>query len=84
MPSSPVSIGNDGVAARFEDGISTIVGGIRQGLFPANPGDPDRGSFANCRFCDFKSLCPSRRDVQWRRKSQAPALSEYVRLTDGE
>ena len=84
MPSSPVSIGNDDVAARFEDGISTIVGGIRQGLFPANPGDPDRGSFANCRFCDFKSLCPSRRDVQWRRKSQAPALSEYVRLTDGE
>jgi ATP-dependent helicase/nuclease subunit B len=84
LPSSPVSIGNDDVAARFEDGISTIVGGIRQGLFPANPGDPDRGSFANCRFCDFKSLCPSRRDVQWRRKSQASALSEYVRLTDGE
>ena len=84
MPAQPVNIGDDGVLSRFDEGISTIVGGIRQGLFPANPGEPDRGSFANCRFCDFKTLCPSRRDVQWRRKSQASALSEYVRLTDGE
>ena len=85
MPSSPVSIGNNDVAARFEDGISTIVGGIRQGLFPANPGPILTGAVSlTARFCDFKSLCPSRRDVQWRRKSQAPALSEYVRLTDGE
>ena len=84
MPSPPVNIADEGVTERFREGISTIVGGIRDGLFPANPGDAGWGGFENCRYCDFRTLCPSRRDVQWNRKSRAPQLADYVRLSEGE
>ena len=88
VPAQPVNIESEGVMERFSEGISTIVGGIRQGLFPANPGpgDPDNSNNrqTNCRFCDFKTLCPSRRDVQWQVKSRAPQLTAYVNLAEGE
>ena len=88
MPSPPVNIEDEGVKARFGEGISTIVGGIRSGLFPANPGSGDpNDSFnyeSNCRFCDFKTLCPSRRDVQWSRKRGASALTDYLKLAQGD
>ena len=84
MPSPPVNIDDDGVMQRFREGISTIVGGIRQGLFPANPGmgnpNDSYNYESNCRYCDFKTLCPSRRDVQWNRKRRAPQLAEYLNL----
>ena len=84
LPSPAVNIGDESVMERFSEGMSTIVGGIRQGLFPANPGDPGWGGFANCRFCDFKTLCSSRRDVQWQRKSGATELADYVKLSEDE
>ena len=88
VPAQPVNIEDEGVMERFSEGISTIVGGIRQGLFPANPGpgDPDNSNNrqTNCRFCDFKTLCPSRRDVQWQFKSRAPQLSDYLQLAEGD
>ena len=84
IPTPPVNIEDEGVMDRFREGMSTIVGGIRHGLFPANPGEPDRGSFANCQYCDFRTLCPSRRDVQWGRKRNSPRLADYVRLAEGD
>ena len=88
MPSPPVNIEDEGVMERFSEGISAIVGGIRSGLFPANPGSGDPNDSynyeSNCRFCDFKTLCPSGRDVQWTRKSRAPVLTDYLSLTGGE
>ena len=88
VPAQAVNIKGEGVMERFSEGISTIVGGIRQGLFPANPGPGDPNSSnnrqTNCRFCDFKTLCPSRRDVQWSRKSNAPQLTNYLSLTGDE
>ena len=88
VPAQPVNIESEGVMEHFSEGISTIIGGIRQGLFPANPGpgDPNNSNNrqTNCRFCDFKTLCPSRRDVQWQRKSRAPQLTEYLQLAEGD
>ena len=88
VPAQAVNIEGEGVMERFSEGISTIVVGIRQGMFPANPGPGDPNSSnnrqTNCRFCDFKTLCPSRRDVQWQRKSRASALTNYLRLTGDE
>ena len=83
-PAPPVNIDDEGVMERFSEGISTIVGGIRQGLFPANPGPVGRYGFENCSWCDFNTLCPSRRDVQWNRKSRASALTDYLSLTRDE
>ena len=57
------------------------MSGIRGGVFPANPGPPDRNKPANCRFCDFDSLCPARRADLWERKKADPLLSGYLALS---
>ena len=88
MPTPPVNIEAEGMMERFSYGISTIVGGIRSGLFPANPGSGNPNDSynyeSNCRYCDFKTLCTSRRDVQWNRKKGAPALAGYLQLAEGD
>lgn len=83
-PSAPVRIDDENVRKRFDEGVSTILNGIRSGVFPANPGPPSWGSFQNCGYCDFDSLCPSRRKTLWERKSADPLLSDYARLAEGE
>ena len=60
--------------------VATITGGISAGLFPANPG---KGG-ANCSYCEFKELCPTRRELHWRRKRDDPRLSDYVAMADEE
>lgn len=84
-PRQYFDIGDEATAQRFRDGVSTIVEGIRQGVFPANPGNPaGQGGPENCRFCDFDSLCPSRRTEIWERKRSDPLLDSYRQLSDGE
>ena len=82
-PPEPLDIASEDTLGRFKEGVSTIVSGIKNGLFPANPGEPDQGDFTNCRFCDFKSLCPSRKDALWRRKKGYPLLAGYLQLSEG-
>lgn len=84
VPGQPVRIDED-TEKRFEDGISTIVSGISRGLFPANPGGPGwQSEFEHCGFCDFDSLCPSRRGRIWENVSSSPLLRDYVELSAEE
>lgn len=83
-PRGYLDMGDERASRRFREGISTIVEGIRLGLFPANPGRRDRGGGANCRFCDFDSLCPARRQEIWDTKRADPILSGYVDLAGGD
>ena len=83
-PKASFDLDNEDTARRFRDGVSTIVGGIRAGVFPANPGPPGRDGPANCRFCDFDSLCPSRRTQIWERKKYDPLLTDYRALAGEE
>ncbi len=64
----------------FAPVVGTITDGIGAGLFPANPGK-DGG---NCRYCEFRNLCPTRRERHWQRKSNDPRLSAYVAMADEE
>ena len=80
-PRDHFHITDDATAQRFRQGVADIVSGINSGLFPANPGPLDRGQPSNCRFCDFDSICPTRRSELWRRKQSDEALSDYLELT---
>jgi ATP-dependent helicase/DNAse subunit B len=82
MPSQPVAL--EDVMGPFRQAVSTITSGIQAGLFPANPGAAARGGFENCTYCDFNSLCPSRREVSWERKKRDPRLAGYLELAGGE
>ncbi len=88
IPASPVNISSEEAMSRFKDGVSTIADGIRNGVFPANPGEltwTGSGSgLKNCTFCDFDTLCPSNRERQWLRKSNDPRLEQYLNLIEGE
>jgi hypothetical protein len=82
LPPEPVELSQ--VAESFDGAVGAITQGIAAGLFPANPGAEDRGGFANCGWCDFERLCPSRRDVLWQRKQADPRLLAYLRMQTGQ
>ena len=85
LPRQLFDINDDETSDRFRYGVSTIVEGIRSGVFPANPGvREDRGRPENCRFCDFDTICPSRRLDIWRRKREDPVLESYLRLASAD
>lgn len=83
-PPDYFDIDDEDTARRFRDGVTTAVSGIRQGIFPANPGKFWNGSFENCRYCDFNSLCPSRRGYIWETKKGDEAVALYRLLAEGE
>ena len=70
---------------RFRKAVSAIREGIGSGVFPANPGlmssRPGRSGPENCLYCDYNSLCPSRRIDLWERKKSDPVVSGYLSLT---
>jgi hypothetical protein len=82
FPPEPVEIAQ--VADRFDSVVGTIAQGIAEGLFPANPGPEVQRGFANCTWCDFNTLCPSRRDIHWESKQADPRLQAYLQLQSGE
>ena len=83
-PSEYFNIDDSEVRDRFRLGVATIVEGIGRGLFPANPGQwtsRQQGSGPeNCFYCDFDSLCTSRRIDLWERKKTDAALDSYLAL----
>ena len=82
-PKEPLDVGEPAVIDRLRRGVSTIADGIRNGIFPANPGDGlnQDGNPLNCAYCDFNSLCPSRRLQLWERKRNDEVLSAYLSLS---
>lgn len=79
-PTERFDIDNADTAQRFREGITSIVSGINAGVFPTNPGPLDRGTPANCRYCDFDAVCHSRRRELWNHKKSDPLVSDYLEL----
>ena len=78
-PSEPFDINDPETLKRFREGVSAITEGIRSGTFPANPGP--QGWSSNCAYCDFDTLCQSRRFRLWEQKKRDPLVSNYLSLT---
>ena len=77
-PQKPAPL--DEMLESFSKAVGTITDGIGKGLFPANPG---KGN-SNCTYCDFKNLCPTRRERYWERKRRDTRLSSYTAMAEGE
>lgn len=71
------------VQARFEDVIATVVDGIEQGDFPANPGEDGFWGPSNCGYCDYQRVCPGSRVDLWEGVRRDPGLERYVALAEG-
>ncbi len=76
----------DEALLRFQPVITTIIGGIRDGAFPARPDQRQRyngtNSWKNCNYCPYDTVCTSDRLVSWERKKSAPILEDYVALAE--
>ena len=53
---------------RLVEAVTHAVNGIRAGAFLPVPGERERGTFANCRFCEYDRICSASRDDDWSRK----------------
>ena len=82
-PGDFLEIANPDVGQRFREGVNLITSGIRKGAFPANPGPFTNNKYENCRFCDFDTLCPSRREDVWERKKRDELAAGYLELVEG-
>ena len=71
---------------RLHDVAEVIANGIKQGIFPARPGDVNTqtgvSSWENCQFCPYTSVCPSNRPIVWDSKKQAPELNDYIGMAE--
>lgn len=69
---------------RMTEVITTVVGQIEQGRFPARPGQMEWKGPKNCRYCDYDRLCSPARAASWAAKRSSPLLSPYVELAEGD
>ena len=74
-------------AERFDEVVSVIAGGIKNGVFPpaprGNPGWRDgRTTLDNCRWCPYDAVCPTDRMDAWNLKRRAPGVQTYRELSE--
>ena len=60
--------------ARLAEVVRRAADGIQAGAFLPRPGEYDRGTFRNCRYCEFDRICSTTRDQAWQRKSPRTAF----------
>ena len=74
----------DAVRQRFEDVVSTIVGGIEAGVFCDRP-EPGDGPYSPwCDYCNADRLGTNDRRREWQRKCGQPELAKYRDLAEPE
>lgn len=69
---------------RFLSAVTTIVDGIEQGMFPPNPGEYNSyyGTYENCKWCEFKRLCPVDRGSEFEQAVESGRLVEFLAMVD--
>ena len=76
---------DDAQVTRLKAVLDVFVGGIRDGIYPANPGDADsypRETWSSCAYCPYDRVCSSTRLEQWRGMREDPAVQPYAGIAD--
>jgi RecB family exonuclease len=85
---SPGDYDSQRAEAALESVVGTIVEGIDDGIYPANPGASagwgnSSESFENCLFCEYARVCPKSKARLWDSKKESdPALDSYRNLSE--
>ncbi|MDZ7726790.1 MAG: PD-(D/E)XK nuclease family protein [Dehalococcoidia bacterium] len=69
---------NDDADRALLEGLQRTDAVMREGVFPAWPGNFKWDSFEHCRWCDFARLCVRDRGRAWNRKMEDPKLEGYA------
>lgn len=76
---------DDAQVLRLRSVLDVVVGGIRDGIYPANPGAAQsfpRETWEACSYCAYERACPSTRLEQWRDIRKDRAVSPYADIAD--
>jgi hypothetical protein len=73
---------DDDVRTRLDDALTTIVGAVGAGRFPAYPGADGWWGPDNCRFCAYDRVCPRDRVRRFERRRADAALGPIVTLAE--
>ena len=76
---------DDVQAGRLHAILDVVVGGVRDGIYPANPGEEKahpRDTWESCCYCPYDRVCPSTRLEQWRGVREDPAVRPYADIAD--
>ena len=73
---------DDDVSARLDDALTTIVGAVGEGRFPAYPGADGFWGPENCQWCDYDRICPRDRVRRLERRRSDPALGPILTLAE--
>jgi hypothetical protein len=76
---------DDTQATRLRTVLDVVVGGIRDGINPANPGAEKpfpRETWEACFYCPYDRVCASSRLEQWRGMREDPAVRPYADIAD--
>ena len=75
---------DDVASARLEQALSTIVGAVATGRFPAYPGADGWWGPENCQWCAFDRVCPRDRVRRMERRRGDPALEPILTLAEDD
>lgn len=71
---------------KFGTTVGTLVETMREGYFPAVPGDEEwinGDAWKHCRYCPYDLVCPSnQRSEAWISDQKDPGLAAFVALSD--
>ena len=69
---------------RFHEVLGVLAEGIRDGAFPARPGEFDAfyRSFESCSWCPFDRVCSKARDDEWAQIRGDTRVSRYAGLAE--
>jgi ATP-dependent helicase/DNAse subunit B len=70
----------------FGDVLQVLADTMRQGYFPAVPGEEDgrTNSYSNCLYCPYDRICaPSQRLEIWKQWKGGPVVREFAALSEG-
>jgi hypothetical protein len=75
---------DDAVSARLEHVLTTIVGAVSAGRFPAFPGADGWWGPDNCQWCPYDRVCPRDRVRRFERRRGDPALEPILTLAEDD
>lgn len=71
---------------QLRSALDVSVGGIRDGVYPINPGAETwrsgRTTWDNCTYCPFDLVCPTGRAEHWSHVRLDPLVRPYTNLVD--
>ncbi len=77
---------DDALFLRFGETVGTLIDTMREGYFPANPGNEtwtNGDSYDNCKYCPYDLICPAnQRAEHWAADQQDPGLGDFIALAD--